>query len=126
MILAKHLIDIKGVRFLYTKKIHELIVHHFVKGFDYSKFRRTDYADSLKFKNAKHGLRDKKILESYDGSTRKGQKFYAETINYERLLKECLIFGKLEQAQVNFQNGMTQSQMLIASPMPVICALFTY
>jgi hypothetical protein len=125
MILAKHLVDIKGVRFLYTKKIHELIQHHFVKGFDFSKFRRTDYADSLK-KSQKHGLRDKRILESYDGSNRTGRKFDAETINYERLLKECLICGKLEQAQVNFQNGRTESQMLIASPTPVICALFTY
>ena len=41
----KHLIDIKGVRFLYTKKILELTYQHLVKGFDYKQFRRTDYLD---------------------------------------------------------------------------------
>lgn len=35
MILVKHLVDIKGVRFLYTKKVLELLYHHFIKGFDY-------------------------------------------------------------------------------------------
>lgn len=42
---VKHLIDIRGVRFLYTKKIVELIYHHIVKGFDYKQFRKTDYID---------------------------------------------------------------------------------
>lgn len=45
MILVKHLVDIKGVRFLYTKKVLELLYHHFIKGFDYKQFRKTDYID---------------------------------------------------------------------------------
>ena len=33
---------------------------------------------------------------------------------------------RLEQAQVNFQNNLTESQMLIASPRPVISVIFAY
>ena len=36
---VKHLIDIQGVRFLYTKKVLEMIHHHFFKGFDYKQFK---------------------------------------------------------------------------------------
>ena len=35
LIHVKHLIEIRGVRLLYTKKIIELIHHHFIKGFDF-------------------------------------------------------------------------------------------
>jgi len=49
VIHVKHLIDIKGVRYLYTKKILELLHQHLVKGFDYKQFRRTDYIDQRSF-----------------------------------------------------------------------------
>ena len=42
---VKHMIDIKGIRFLYTKYTLELIIHHLIKGFDYKKFRKTDFID---------------------------------------------------------------------------------
>ena len=44
-ILVKHLIDIRGVRLLFTKKIFELIHNHTVKGFDYKQFKKTNYID---------------------------------------------------------------------------------
>ena len=42
---VRHLLDIKNTRFLYTKVVYELIHHHLVRGFDYKRYRKTDYFD---------------------------------------------------------------------------------
>ena len=42
-IFVRHLLDVKNTKFLYTKKIYELLDHHLVKGFDFAKFREVDY-----------------------------------------------------------------------------------
>lgn len=47
-------------------------------------------------------------------------------LNCKYLQKEALVALRLEQAQVNFQNNLTESQMLIASPRPVIAVIFAY
>jgi hypothetical protein len=39
------MVDIKGIRFLYTKQTLELIIHHLINSFDYEKFRKTDFID---------------------------------------------------------------------------------
>ena len=128
---VKHLIDISGVRFLYTKQVVELIYHHLIKGFDYKQFRKTDYIDLeqgenlgdtrnlfLDYDNTQAGRRNLKDQnESTQGS---------RTINFKSLKKEALVALRLEQAQVNFQNNLTESQMLITSPAPVIAVIFAY
>ena len=129
----KHLIDIRGIRFLYTKKIVELIYHHLVKGFDYKQFRKTDYIDLegelndnrnifLEFDNTQAGRR-KANLNKEDAN---GNQQNNRDINFKALKKEALVALRLEQAQVNFQNNLTESQMLIASPRPVISVIFAY
>lgn len=45
------MIDVKGVRFLYTQKTIELITHHLVHGFNYSKLRESDFIDSEAYMN---------------------------------------------------------------------------
>ena len=45
-ILARHLIEVSNVRILITRKIHEMLVHHIIRGFDYKKFRKTDFIDT--------------------------------------------------------------------------------
>jgi hypothetical protein len=42
---VKHMIDVKGIRFLYTKQTVELIINHLVHSFDYEKFRKSDFMD---------------------------------------------------------------------------------
>lgn len=44
-IFVRHLLDVKNTRFLYTKRVYELLHHHLVKGFEYKKYRKTDYID---------------------------------------------------------------------------------
>ena len=44
-IFVRHLLDVKNTRFLYTKRVYELLHHHLVKGFDFKKYRKTDYID---------------------------------------------------------------------------------
>ena len=44
-LMVRHLIQVKNTRFLYTTKVHDIISHHLVKGFDYKRFRKTDYID---------------------------------------------------------------------------------
>ena len=50
----------------------------------------------------------------------------AHIVSNQKLQKEVFVAVKLEEAQVNFQNNLTESQMLIASKEPVICTLYTY
>ena len=42
---VKHMIDIQGIRLLYTKQTIELITHHLITSFDYERFRKTDFID---------------------------------------------------------------------------------
>ena len=39
------MVDIKGIRLLYTKQTVELIFHHLVNSFDYERYRKTDFID---------------------------------------------------------------------------------
>ena len=108
MIHVKHLIDIQGVRFLYTKKIVELIYHHFVKTFDYNQFRKTDYIDLesevkenknvfLEFDNTQAGRRKAGLKDAGEKQSSKNR-----VINFKALKKEALVALTLEQVQVNF------------------------
>mmetsp|Transcript_26404 Transcript_26404/g.40305 ORF Transcript_26404/g.40305 Transcript_26404/m.40305 type:complete len:117 (+) Transcript_26404:3353-3703(+) len=66
LIHVKHLIDISGVRFLYTKKIIEVLHHHLIKGFDFQRFHKQYSQDSdernmfLEFDNEQAGRRGAK------------------------------------------------------------------
>ena len=43
--LVRHLLDVKNARFLYTAKVYDKLYSHLVSGFDYRKYRKTDYID---------------------------------------------------------------------------------
>ena len=96
---VKHLIDIQGVRFLYTKKVLEMIHHHFVKGFDYRQFRH-------KNKNDLDDLNDRNMFLDYDNTiagrrkpTKDSQDHSSKTfLNKQSLKKEALVALRLEQA----------------------------
>ena len=57
-VFVKHLIDVKNVRFLYTKHVYDMIHHHLVSGFDYTKYRKTDYIDVEKQQTKKRSFLD--------------------------------------------------------------------
>jgi len=42
---VRHVVEINNLRFLYTVKIKELLLHHLVKGLDFKQFRKTDYVN---------------------------------------------------------------------------------
>lgn len=105
MILVKHLVDIQGVRFLYTKKILELIYNHFVKGFDYRQFRKTDYRDhdACEYDNKKINLQFGGVTDAKKSSTQGEGSSGNRLINFNKLLqKEALVAIRLQQAQINF------------------------
>jgi hypothetical protein len=108
-IYVKHLIDIQGVRFLYTKKILELIHHHLVKGFDYKQFRKTNFID------LDGEFESRNIFLDYEHTMAGRRKNTAnqtpsnKMLNLKALKKEALVALRLEQAQVNFQNNLTES-----------------
>lgn len=39
------MIDVGGIRFLYTKQTVELIIHHLINNFDFEKHRKSDFID---------------------------------------------------------------------------------
>lgn len=57
-VFVKHLIDVKNVRFLYTKHVYDMIYHHLVSGFDFTKYRKTDYIDVEKQQTKKRNFLD--------------------------------------------------------------------
>jgi len=44
-ISVRHFFEIDNMRFLYTSKIKELLIHHLIRGFDFKQFRKTDFID---------------------------------------------------------------------------------
>ena len=79
----------------------------------------------MKVENNNH-----KIFMNYDnlqGQGRKPTDLNNNRIsNSKSLEKEALVAIRLQQAQINFQNNLTESQMLIASPRPVMAVIFAY
>ena len=43
--MVRHMFEVENMRLLYTGKIHDLFMHHLVKGFDFKQFRKNDYID---------------------------------------------------------------------------------
>ena len=61
------MIDVKGIRFLYTKQTLELIIHHLVTSFEYERFRKTDFIDVENSQDKYHyGLHGGKKTHSHN------------------------------------------------------------
>lgn len=83
------MIDIKGIRFLYTNYTTELIYHHLVKGFNYGKFsKRTEVVEGDS-KEAKE-LKDKNKKETSCNNS-KNESIAQEPLNFSALKKVALI-----------------------------------
>lgn len=99
---VKHMIDVKGIRLLYTKQTLELIIHHLVTSFDFERFRRTDFID-LDNSQEKFGNTGKKSNQDHSLSNSKGDSYINQTpINVKTLRKVALIGIRIEDPQINF------------------------
>ena len=109
-ILARHLIEIKGTRFLYTKRTKELIIHHLVKGFKYSQFRKTDFIDLEANNDPKKYLKQYEYFQAGKSkkSTSNNDQHHAskdqeaQPLNMEELRRVALVAIRLEDPQINF------------------------
>ena len=118
------MVDVKGIRFLYTQYTVELIVHHLIKGFNYKKFRKTDFVEveNSKENNVKRG-------NDNNSSNSKSESYIFggnSSINLKSLKKVALIGLRLEDPQINFQNEFTKSQMLLSTARPTTAVIFGY
>jgi hypothetical protein len=99
---VKHMIDVKGIRFLYTKQTLELIIHHLINSFDYERFRKTDFIDvenSGEKYHAAGAAQGKKHYHHNDhsSSNSKGESMINQTpINVKTLRKVALIGIRIE------------------------------
>jgi uncharacterized membrane protein (DUF106 family) len=108
-ILVRHLIEVSNVRVLITTKIHEMLVHHIIRGFDYKKFRKTDFIDM------EHKKRERDFLKEY----RRGQEIRSErremdSQQLKRLKKEAFVAIVCTDLQISCQNEISKSQLLFA------------
>jgi hypothetical protein len=92
------MIDVKGIRFLYTKQTLELIINHLVHSFDYERFRKSDFIDiensQDKYHFAPHGG---KRVHEHSSSNSKGESHLNQTpINVKNLRKVALIGIRVE------------------------------
>ena len=75
-LLVKHKIDVKGIRFLYTKQTLELIIHHLINSFDYERLRKTDFIDietsGEKYHTGIHGGKKAHHHHDHSSSNSKG------------------------------------------------------
>lgn len=97
---VKHMIDVKGIRFLYTKQTLELIIHHLINSFDYEKFRKTDFIDvensQEKYHYGVHGGK-KSYTNNESSSYSKSDNLQNQTpINVKNLKKVALIAIRVE------------------------------
>ena len=114
-----HLIEIKNARILYTKKVHELILHHLVRGFNFSKYRKTGYIEP-----EQRNMKTSDFLKSYEPTSTKSLTY--NTINIENLKKVAYFALRLIKPQVNLQNEISKSQVLMATELPALAVIFTY
>ena len=102
------MIDIKGIRFLYTKQTLELIIHHLINSFDYEKYRKTDFIDVENSGERYHAAGGKKHHNHHNdhsSSNSKGESMINQTpINVKTLRKVALIGIRIEDPQLNFYN----------------------
>jgi hypothetical protein len=100
------MIDIKGIRFLYTKQTLELIIHHLINSFDYEKYRKTDFIDVENSGERYHAAGGKKYHNHHNdhsSSNSKGESMISQTpINVKTLRKVALIGIRIEDLQLNF------------------------
>ncbi len=95
----KHMIDIKGIRFLYTKQTVELIIHHLINSFDYEKYRKTDFIDIENSGERYHAAGGKRHHHHNDhsSSNSRGDSTINQTpINVKTLRKVALIGIRIE------------------------------
>jgi hypothetical protein len=128
-LLVKHKIDVKGIRFLYTKQTLELIIHHLINSFDYDRLRKTDFVE-LETSGEKYPHGGKKADQSSSNSkgdnTSGGLGVNQTPINVRSLRRVALIGIEVEDPQVNFQNQFTKSQMLLSTAQPTKAVIFGY
>ena len=124
---VRHLITVKNTRFLYTTKVHESINHHLVKGFNYGRYRKTDYIDEEQQKNKNRDFLERFINDqegAYDDEEQ-----VANARNYDgakqNLQKEAFLALRLINVQLNCQNENTKSQVLLTSN-DAHAVVFTY
>ena len=60
------MIDVKGIRFLYTIKTYEFIMHYLIKGFNYKKFNKSELVDIE--------VQKENIFSEYDPTVKKVNK----------------------------------------------------
>ena len=71
--MVKHKIDVKGIRFLYTKQTFELIVHHLINSVDYDRLRKTDFIELETSGDRFHtGIHGGKKAHDHSSSNSKG------------------------------------------------------
>ena len=71
-LLVRHLLDVKNTRFLYSKRVYELLHHHLVNGFDFKKYRKTDYIDIEQEQAKKRNFLDGFMESKANYTTSKG------------------------------------------------------
>ncbi|CDW78547.1 UNKNOWN [Stylonychia lemnae] len=127
---VKHMFDIKGIKFLYTQQIIELLTHHLVRGFDYKKLRKTDF---INIENQKLSGNDRDFKFKFkaknsncDQSGAQGSNKKQQSINFSKLNRVALVGLRLEDPQINFQNELTKSQMLMTTARPTTAVIFGF
>ena len=106
-LIVKHKIDVKGIRFLYTKQTLELIIHHLINSFDYNRLRKTDFIEletsGEKYNTGINGGKKSHQHHDHSSSHSKGDSLINQTpINIRSLRKVALIGIELEDPQINF------------------------
>jgi hypothetical protein len=107
-IIVRHCLEVKQVRFMYTNKVKDLIVHHLIRGFNFKQFRQTKYAE-LNKKTSAAQRRD--FLNEYKLVAVNPNQRKSETKDglRDHLVKEPFFCFILEDPQISCQNTLTKS-----------------
>ena len=114
-VFVRHLLDIKNTRFLYTRNVFELIEHHLVRGFDYTKYRKTDYIDVGRQKAKKRNFLDGYKESENNYTTKTPQGGHSGINQPQPEIKEAYMAMRMINPQINMQDGPAKAQALITS-----------
>ena len=115
---------------MYTKRVYELLEHHLVQGFDFEKYRETDFLDIENVEH--HQTKKRNFLDGYRERetnykrTEPGKGSSLNVSHKNSASKEAYIGIRLINPQLNMQDENVKAQALITTEGSATAVFFAY
>ena len=138
-----HSFNVLGLRMLYTLNIEYLFYHHFFENFNLEEYKKSDYLNInsnsnydpfLGYKNNKKSKKSKKaaknanvldeLEQELNNPEKKNETWFDDRLTNTK--KELFMVLDVDGPQLNFQNELSNSQLLLVGKGTMRVSLFNY